>query len=216
MPTLTKSKKIHEFVIKGTNFSSLIDANHKMGWSKTDVLSQMFLQIINLVLLFSSPLFAVRYSKVLSNFFEETARVGRKLTSDGLISTESAKAIAGRSVNRFALKVILVTLIISSYIQYSYFYLVQLEFSLQVDFGNTFHFFWISILPMFPMIFPPTAASIENAMTFSVEFCNSALEKWRKDFKNEFEKIRSELAAGQENVNPGILWNSKSLVFNLI
>ena len=182
-----------------------------MGWSKTDVLSQMFLQIINLVLLFSSPLFAVRYSKVLSNFFEETARVGRKLTSDGLISTESAKAIAERSVNRFALKVILVTLIISSYIPFSYSYLVQLEFSLQVDFGITFHLLWISILPMFTMIFPPTVASIEDAMAFSVEFCNSALEKWRKNFKNEFEKIRSEFAAGQENVNPGILWNSKSI-----
>ena len=185
-----------------------------MGLSKTDVLSQNSLQIINLALLFSSPLFAVKYSKVLSNFFEETARVGRKLTSDGLISTESAKAIAERSVNRFALKVTLVTLTISSYIAYSYFYLVQLEFSLQVDFGITFHLLWISILPMFPMVFPPTVASIENAMTFSVDFCNHALEKWRKDFKNEFEKIRSEMAAGQENVNPEILRKSKSLVFN--
>ena len=191
-----------------------MDASQKMGLSKTDVLSQNSLQIINLALLFSSPLFAVKYSKVLSNFFEETARVGRKLTSDGLISTESAKAIAERSVNRFALKVILVTLTISSYIAYSYFYLVQLEFSLQVDFGITFHLLWISILPMFPMVFPPTVASIENAMTFSVEFCNHALEKWRKDFKNEFEKIRSEMAAGQENVNPEILRKSKSLVFN--
>ena len=175
----------------------------------------MFLQIINLFLFLSSPFMAVKYSNVLSNFYEETARVGRKLTSDGLISTESAKAIAERSVNTFALKVILVTLIISSYVGFSYFYLVQLEFSLQLDFGITFHLLWTSILPMFPMIFPPTVASIENAMIFSVEFCNFALEKWRKDFKNEFEKIRSELAAGQENINPGILWNSKSLVFNL-
>ena len=184
-----------------------------MGLSKTDGLGQMSLQIINLVLLLSSPLFAVKYSKVLSNFFEETARVGKKLTSDGLISTESAKAIAKRSVNRFGLKVTLVTLIISSYMAFSYFYLVQLEYSLQLDFGLTFHLLWISILPTFLMIFPPTVASIEAAMIFSVEFCNSALEKWRKDFKHEFEKIRSELAAGQENVNPGILWNSKSLVF---
>ena len=187
-----------------------------MGLSKTDTLSQTLLLIINLVLLFSSPLFAVKYSNVLSNFFEETARVGRNLTSDGLIGTESAQAIAERSVNRFVLKVILVTLITSSNIAYSYFYLVQLESSFQLEFGITFLLLWISILPMFPMIFPPTVASIEAAMIFSVEFCNSALEKWRKDFKNEFEKTRSELAARQENINPGILWDSKSLIFNFI
>ena len=213
---VSKTQKTHDFVFKGTTFSSWMVANREDGLSTTDILSQMFLQIINLFLFLSSPFMAVKYSNVLSNFYEETARVGRKLTSDGLISAECAKVIAEKSLNRFAIKVILITLIISSYILFTYFYLMQLEVSCKLDFGITFHLLWISTLSYYPMVYPLSRASVESAMFFSTEFCKYALKKWRKDFKNEFEQIKSELAAGQENVNPGILWNSKSKIFDYI
>ena len=69
-------------ILTGIPLSDIMKANLENEQSTTDILSQFLIQMIQVSIMLTCPLFVVRFSKVFTKCFQETARVGRKLTSN--------------------------------------------------------------------------------------------------------------------------------------
>ena len=59
--------------------------------STTDMFSFHSLQLTNLIILIMSPIITAKFAKVFTHFFEETARIGRKINGNGLITNDCAE-----------------------------------------------------------------------------------------------------------------------------
>ena len=177
--------------------------------STADILSLFLLQVINLVIYLSSPFAASKFSKVFTNLFEETARTGRKVTSNGLISETSSKIISKQAMLKIFFINVLIGLSVSSYVTFQYFQLKEMSTSLKIDFGITYHLLFISLPSYFILTFPPTIGAIEFGIVFSTEFVTLALKKWKEDFKQDYEKAKFQLAKEEKNNNSAILKNSE-------
>ena len=69
-------------ILIGIPFSDIMQANLENEQSTTDVISQALIQTIQLSIMVTCPFFVVRFSKVFTKCFQETARLGRKVTSN--------------------------------------------------------------------------------------------------------------------------------------
>ena len=183
-------------------------ANLASEISTTDLLSLCSLQAINLVIFLSSPFASSKFSKVFTNFFEETAQIGRKVTSNGLTSKTCSKIMSKQQIWKIFFIYFLVCLSVSFSITFQYFQLKEISMILKVDFGITYQcLLFISIPSCLVLTYPPSLGAIEFAMVFSSEFVTVALKKWKEDFKQDYEKAKFQLA--KEEKDPAILRNSE-------
>ena len=177
--------------------------------STTDWLSLHFLHITNLCMFVSSPIVTARFSKVFTNFYEETARIGRKVSTNGLITYDCAEVIAKNAMIRFFLTLFLIAMITLSDIMFGFMYLNQMSASLNVDFGLSYHFLFMSIPALFTVVYPPCIMVMEVSLLFSMDFSVAALKKWSQDFKKDIETVKSKLALNKNDSNLEILCRSK-------
>ena len=75
----------------GISFSKLMYAHLSNELSTTDMFSFHSLQLTNLIILIISPMITAKFAKVFTHFFEETARIGRKINTNGLITNDCAE-----------------------------------------------------------------------------------------------------------------------------
>ena len=79
------------FQYTGITFSKLMDALLSNELSTTDLLSFHSLQFIKWIIMIMSPIITAKFSRVFTHFFEETARIGKKINTNGLITNECAE-----------------------------------------------------------------------------------------------------------------------------
>ena len=196
----------------GIPYSEVKAAHYANDLSVTDTLSLTILNLLNLFMLLSSPIVALQFSHVFTHFFEETARIGRKVKSNGLITDECAEFISRKTLNTYIIREFLILMITLSYTMYVYLYRQQMSVLLNVDYEIANYLFVGSIPTIYIVTYPPSMMFVETSLIFSTDFTMLALKRWREEFQKAVTNNYIESTKKKNESNQGILLKSRYLV----
>ena len=197
------------FCLSDISFAAFVKANHDNELSITDWICQSTVTFINISLILAGPYLACKFSKVFTNFFEKTAKIGRKVTTEGLITKACSDKLSKKAMKGYFIKSVLVCLGTLFFIIFQYLWLVQLDASLKVDHGLCYQLLFISIPFTMIMVYPSSIVFLESTTAHCCLFSKFAVEKWGRDFKKDLKSIKSQIIHGNTDNGPVALQKCK-------
>ena len=185
----------------------------QLGYGMTDILSSMNFVILSFCASFAGLSRFPRQAKLLTIFFEKTAKVGKSFTVQGLVTKNDLKTIFDENLVIIKLKKVLFIFhaIFWSLFYYSLFKRALMSLDNYEDsMANQVVFILMFVLWIpfnFTIALPISVDYLENSIIASVSFVTKSFENWKNELDNLIFKADQRWATPldqkeAENTNP--------------
>ena len=180
------------FVLNETNMEIAIEKSKTLDFGTVDFLSLQIWQFMTLFVYVLAPLLLPKQLKAIMKFVELTKFLGKKHTSNGLVSYDEVDRIGKKIQWRFNLKRILSILL---YTITAMFFMVMFHQSIKaLDIYDQTHFYTylglgFATVPFGSLIYYSlSVAFIESLTTVIALFAASAIKTWKEKFLRDYQK----------------------------
>ena len=180
------------FVYKKVNLETAVEVSRSMDFGVVDFVAVIVWQFLTFWVYFVTPLILPHKLKAMMKFIDLTKALGKKHTSNGLISYDEVDRIGKKVQKSWFLKPILSLIAFTiTTLFYAVFFVKGLR---KLNIYDQTHFYTflglgLAAVPFGSLVYYPlSVAFIENLMTNNILFTASAIRTWKEKFLRNYQR----------------------------